>query len=136
MKPDCLKCNKWCCILYNITLTDREKNSGFYQINVPFYKISGQAQLAKKDDGSCIYLNKIGCIIYNNRPEMCKKYWCTDINHEPNEFVKIHPVNPQSAQIRCRDHDCKFNKDGLKCTNISPALDLYEHDSFDCHSKK
>lgn len=59
----CTQCNKWCCRLFNITLTDKEKESGLYKINKAFYKVSGQAQLQKDKDGSCIYLTSYGCVI-------------------------------------------------------------------------
>lgn len=143
MKPNCQKCNKWCCRLYNITLTDREKKSGLYVINNAFYTISGQAQLQKKDDGSCYYLdNDLGCTIYNDRPEMCRKYWCIDAGHTPDEFIPLYldgQVKPQSAQIRCYKDNCKYNNDN-RCINISPAIDLRVNtigdDVFTCHSEK
>ena len=131
----CDKCNKWCCRLFNITLTDEEKLSRRYKIDNAFYAVSGQALLAKNEDGSCYYLdiNK-GCSIYEHRPMMCRLYDCERAGHKPNEYSPM--VKYQSVQLRCLVNNCVYNNRGLdKCMNIAPAIQLYLNgDHFDCFS--
>ena len=40
------------------------------------YEITKDFVLLNKPDGSCIYLGKNGCTIYNRRPFLCRFYDC------------------------------------------------------------
>ncbi len=42
----------------------------------------------------------------------------------------------QSAQIDCRNRDCRYYKGAGKCSNVSPAITLNPDKSFVCWSKE
>ena len=81
---DCLKCeyDQKCCREPGVTLTKEEVLSGFFNGNVKVVpiteskKILGYGIVLNKANGACIYLKDGLCSIYENRPQVCKKFTC------------------------------------------------------------
>ena len=80
----CRQCGK-CCKLFYINLNkDEYESSQFKTIfkDIDFIEdfskasLCGANFLAKKKDGSCIYLENNSCNIYDQRPKVCRKYFC------------------------------------------------------------
>ena len=66
----------FCCKLYYIQLKEDELNGKYrivYDKNLGF-------TLAKKMDGSCVYLKDKKCTIYHDRPKSCRNYICENDN--------------------------------------------------------
>ena len=75
-----------CCKLFYINLTKEEYFSGKYKTELGKYgiienfgeaKSCGANLLAKKADGSCIYLKDNLCGIHKDRPKVCREFFCT-----------------------------------------------------------
>jgi len=85
MANSCNSCGL-CCKLFYINLSKEEYNSGKFQTILGEYgeiedfklaKESGANLLAKKEDGSCVYLVNNQCSIHATRPEVCRDFFCT-----------------------------------------------------------
>lgn len=85
MKNSCNSCGL-CCKLFYINLSKKEYFSGEYQTilgdhgvvkNFAIAKESGANLLAKKSDGSCVYLVDNQCRIHKTRPVVCRDFYCT-----------------------------------------------------------
>ena len=75
-----------CCKLFYINLSKEEYQSGKYKTELgEFGKIEnfnearscGANLLAKKPDGSCVYLENNKCSIHAERPGVCRNFFCT-----------------------------------------------------------
>ena len=93
----CKSCGK-CCRLFMINLSREEYISGKYRTmfekegKIDDFKQAascGANFLAKKDDGSCVYLEEGKCSIHNDRPTVCRKFFCTTKAKKYQGMVKI-----------------------------------------------
>lgn len=75
-----------CCRLFYINLSKKEYESHKYKTvleehgkieNFRLAKESGANLLAKKEDGSCVYLKDNMCSIHASRPGVCQDFFCT-----------------------------------------------------------
>lgn len=87
-----------CCKLFYINLSKKEYQSGKYQTilqdhgtieNFSKAKECGANLLAKKEDGSCVYLINNQCSIHATRPEVCRDFFCTTKAKKFESMVKI-----------------------------------------------
>lgn len=87
-----------CCKLFYINLSKKEYESGRYktmfeeQGKVESWKLakeSGANLLAKREDVSCVYLKDNKCGIHNNRPEVCRDFFCTTKAKKFKKMVEI-----------------------------------------------
>ena len=85
MVKKCKSCGL-CCKLFYINLAKEEYLSGKYKTELGKYgliedfgsaKGCGANLLAKKADGSCVYLKNNLCSIHNHRPKVCREFFCT-----------------------------------------------------------
>ncbi len=85
MANSCNACGL-CCRLFYINLTKNEYESGKYKTileehgkisNFKLAKEVGANLLAKKEDGSCVYLVDNKCSIHEGRPKVCGEFFCT-----------------------------------------------------------
>ena len=83
-KDSCESCAV-CCKLFLINLSEKEFYSGMFQTELvtdehfnDFATIEeyGLNILKKKTDDSCVYLKDCRCSIYNNRPQVCRDFFC------------------------------------------------------------
>ncbi|MDD3044123.1 MAG: YkgJ family cysteine cluster protein [Candidatus Delongbacteria bacterium] len=74
-----------CCTLFPVPLNSKELYSGKYQTETDawrdfedFSEIEeyGLNILKKNPDGSCVYLKELRCTIYENRPQVCRDFFC------------------------------------------------------------
>ena len=84
----CSQCGV-CCKLFVINLSEEEYNSGNYKTQFEEFglikdfieaEFSGANIITQKQDGSCIYQKDNKCSIHKTRPEVCRKFFCTDSN--------------------------------------------------------
>lgn len=87
-----------CCKLFLINLSKEEYQSGEYRSVFEEFgpmgdfneaKKCGANLLAKKTDGSCIYLDGSQCGIHANRPGACRDFFCTSKAKKFAGMVKI-----------------------------------------------
>lgn len=86
-----------CCKLFLINLSKKEYLSGKYQTtlqehgvvdNFNLAKSCGANLLAKKSDGSCVYLEGTQCGIHDSRPNACRDFFCTTKAQKFSGMVK------------------------------------------------
>jgi Fe-S-cluster containining protein len=72
---DCSNCqhSSKCCIVFHVPLTPYE--SQFMPLDAKKWERK-IAELAKKDNGECIFLKNGRCLIWNQRPLACREYSC------------------------------------------------------------
>jgi len=96
MKKKCSGCGV-CCQLFLINLNKKEYESGFYKTMFGNFKITDtfrQAQkyganiLAQNEDGSCVYLKNNSCLIYLERPQVCRRFFCTSKSKRFKEMIR------------------------------------------------
>ena len=84
MSRKCLQCGL-CCRLFLINLSKAEYKSGKYQTmfgksgmveNFSEARKYGLNLLAQNKNGSCVYLKNNLCSIHENRPSVCRKFFC------------------------------------------------------------
>lgn len=87
-----------CCKLFYINLSKAEYESGKYKTILLEYGFiedfklagsSGANLLAKKDDGSCEYLIDSQCSIHEDRPKVCRDFFCTTKAKKYGTMVEI-----------------------------------------------
>ena len=87
-----------CCELFYINLSKKEYTSGKYLTMFKEYgemkyfsevKSCGANLLAKKEDGSCVYLVNKMCGIHDDRPMVCRDFFCTTKAKKFQGMVKI-----------------------------------------------
>lgn len=97
MKDKCWSCGL-CCKLFLINLNENEYKSGKFKtvfekfgIIDDFKKASGCGAniLAQKKDGACVYLKNNLCSIHEERPSVCRKFFCTTKNKKYEGMIKI-----------------------------------------------
>jgi Fe-S-cluster containining protein len=85
MENSCNGCGL-CCKLFYINLSEKEYKSGKYKTmfqeeevieNFTLAKDCGANLLAKNDDNSCVYLVNNQCSIHEDRPGVCRDFFCT-----------------------------------------------------------
>lgn len=99
-----------CCKLFYINLSKEEYYSGGFETilqehgqieDFKLAKESGANLLAKKDDGSCVYLQPNNeCGIHAKRPGVCRDFFCTSKAKKFKgmvEIVKAADVNNISS---------------------------------------
>jgi len=74
-----------CCKLFLINLNEEEYNSGRYKTifaefgfvnNFEEAELTGANLLAQNEDESCIYLKEGKCAIHQDRPQVCREFFC------------------------------------------------------------
>jgi len=74
-----------CCKLFVINLNEKEYRSGKFKtvfeefgMEDDFHEaeLTGSNLLAMNDDDSCIYLKDGKCSIHENRPQVCRNFFC------------------------------------------------------------
>jgi len=97
MNNTCNQCGE-CCKLFFINLNEEEYNSREFRTIfddlavVEDYSIAsdcGANFLAKKDDGSCIYLEDNSCSIHESRPQVCRSFFCDSTEDEYQTMREI-----------------------------------------------
>jgi len=87
-----------CCKLFYINLSKEEYYSGKYKTEFEEYGVMekfseavdcGANLLAKKGDGSCVYLENKLCSIHATRPGVCRKFFCTTKAKKFESMVEI-----------------------------------------------
>lgn len=87
-----------CCKLFYINLSKKEYESGKYETMFEEYgkmtnfnevKSCGANLLAKNEDGGCIYLKDSLCSIHDDRPDVCRDFFCTTKAKRFADMVKI-----------------------------------------------
>jgi len=85
MAKKCHQCGI-CCRLFSVNLNEEEYKSGRYQTvfekfglteNFSEAKKYGLNILAQNKDKSCVYLKNNSCKIHQNRPQVCRIFFCT-----------------------------------------------------------
>lgn len=95
-KENCDKCGV-CCELFMINLSKQEYNSGkfktifqdFGELEFKLAKECGANFLAKKKEGSCVYLKNNLCSIHESRPKVCREFFC---GSEEVKFAKMEEL--------------------------------------------
>lgn len=92
----CRSCGS-CCRLFLINLTEKEFNSGEYLTESDnhdhfddFDSVEeyGLNILKKNIDESCVYLLDNKCSVYDNRPEVCRDFYCGSDRKEFSEMIE------------------------------------------------
>lgn len=87
-----------CCKLFLINLNEKEYKSNKFKTifdeiatldNFSDTEECGANFVAKKEDGSCFYLENNICSIHKKRPEVCKGFFCTADNIEHAKMREI-----------------------------------------------
>lgn len=102
MIKKCDQCGE-CCKLFFINLNEEEYKSGKFKtvfgdrLTLKFSEIRncGANFLAKREDGSCIYLKDNNCSIHKNRPQVCRKFFCKLSNKKYEKMREIIFNNKQ-----------------------------------------
>ena len=101
MANKCKMCGT-CCKLFYINLNKEEYESGRYKTMFTKFKgiksfadakKYGANFLAKKENGDCIYLENNYCRIHQDRPHVCKGFFCTSKNQKHKNMQKIVKKN-------------------------------------------
>lgn len=84
-------CEAICCRKYDVTITEEEFKSGFYEVRDICVLTKDDCEprreiceskvhiLKKREDGACIYLDgNSKCSIHDKRPQACRDFECTD----------------------------------------------------------
>lgn len=97
MKNKCTGCGV-CCQLFLINLNRKEYESGFYKTMFGSFKVTGnfpEAEkyganlLAQNKDGDCIYLKNNSCLIHDQRPQVCRRFFCTSKSKRFAEMIRM-----------------------------------------------
>lgn len=103
----CTQCGS-CCKLFYINLDENEYQSG--KFNTIFGSESaiedfsgasdcGANFLAKNDDGSCVYLKNNTCSIHNDRPKVCREFFCDSKSENFKEMRRIIREDKRKTKI-------------------------------------
>ncbi|KKQ81492.1 MAG: hypothetical protein UT05_C0015G0001 [Parcubacteria group bacterium GW2011_GWF2_38_76] len=93
----CNQCGE-CCKLFFINLNEEEYRSGKFKTifdgleAIDDYSSAAECGanfLAKKDDGSCIYLDNSCCSIHKSRPQVCRSFFCDSTEEEYQTMREI-----------------------------------------------
>lgn len=94
--PDntCIGCG-WCCKLFIVNLSKEEYLSKQFEImgeqldDFEEAELRGFNLIAKKDDETCIYLDKNSrCKIYRTRPKVCREFSCASKEERFAEMIE------------------------------------------------
>ena len=106
-----LKCNQSgrCCKLFLVGLNEEEYKSGKFETELKEFGViedfekaeeCGANILKRREDGACIYLKDNMCSIHENRPEVCKGFFCNSkakkwqgMIKEVNKFEKLIQIS-------------------------------------------
>jgi Fe-S-cluster containining protein len=101
----CTQCGV-CCKIFLITLTKEEYKSGRYKTvfeEFGFVEDFKEAErdgvniLAQNDDASCIYLKDKKCLIHENKPSACTKFFCG--SKDPEFAVMIKKIEEYKSKF-------------------------------------
>lgn len=110
MTNTCNSCGS-CCKLFYINLTKQEYESGKFEtifkndglgVNFNMAKDCGANFLAKKADGSCIYLENNKCRIHTDRPNVCRSFFC---NSKAKRFEGMREMIKSEKKIASSSFD-------------------------------
>ena len=96
-KPTCSMCGL-CCRLFLINLNEKEYYSGKYKTifderetleDFSAAKVCGANLLKQHTDESCIYLKENKCSIHENRPAVCRGFFCTGTENKYKKMRKM-----------------------------------------------
>ncbi|MBU4485676.1 MAG: YkgJ family cysteine cluster protein [Candidatus Delongbacteria bacterium] len=109
IKERCISCSL-CCKLFLINLNEKELNSGVFQTELStgekfddfeIIEEYGLNIVKKNEDGTCFYIMDKKCSIYNNRPQVCKDFFCGSDKAEFNEMIEeINNASLESITYR------------------------------------
>ena len=99
----CFQCGI-CCKLFLINLTEEEYRSGRYETMFDEFvedfseaEMVGANVLDQKEDGSCIYLEDGKCSIHYQRPQSCRKFFCS--SEDPNFKKMIETIDEYKKDL-------------------------------------
>ncbi len=94
-KAGCESCTL-CCKLFLINLNEEEFRSGKYLtefVTEDIFDDFGTVEeyglniVKKNEDGSCFYIKDRRCSIYNDRPQVCRDFFCGSDKAEFREMI-------------------------------------------------
>lgn len=86
-----------CCKLFMINLNEKEYRSGNYKTIFAEFgltedfaeaELTGANLLAQNEDESCIYLKEGKCSIHQNRPQVCREFFCDSTDPWYGKMIK------------------------------------------------
>jgi len=101
MAKKCRKCGR-CCKLFLINLNEVEYKSITYKTmfekfgiikNFSEAKKYGMNILSQNKDNSCVYLKNNSCSIHQDRPRLCREFFCTSKSKKFEKMRKILSLN-------------------------------------------
>jgi Fe-S-cluster containining protein len=96
VETECSQCGV-CCRLFLINLNEEEYKSGRFRTVLEEFGIEegfkdaemeGANLLAQNEDESCIYLEGNKCSIHEDRPQVCRRFFCTSKNRQFAGMIK------------------------------------------------
>lgn len=104
MENKCKMCGL-CCRLFYINLNEKEYLSGKYSFifkDEEIQKFStalkhGLNILAKKQDGTCVYIENNMCSIHQWRPKVCRQFFCQ--TKKPKHKKMIDIINEERHKL-------------------------------------
>lgn len=104
-----IKCERCgvCCKLFYINLNQQEYTTGKYKTVFEQFNFDGNFSeavscganlLAKKNDGSCIYLKNNSCTIHSGRPQVCHQFFCKG---KEKKFLKMRQMVAKYKKLVC-----------------------------------
>jgi len=92
-------CKAVCCTFYAVPLTEGEVRQGnlLWDLGAPYL-------LPRTDDGTCVNLDQatLSCLVWNDRPLVCRRYSCSDDAEVWQDFDRMVPVERVVALTRRR----------------------------------
>jgi Fe-S-cluster containining protein len=101
-------CKAACCWLYRVVITEDEvrENKIGWDLAAPY-------ALPRAADGRCVNLDPetLGCLIWENRPHVCRRYHCRHDTNVWTDFDKVIPTDVVKSRTRImrRRHDDRTN---------------------------
>ena len=103
---ECSQCGV-CCKLFLINLNKEEYNSKKFRTEFEEFGHEENFQeaerscsnvLKQKEDGSCFYLKDKKCSIHDNRPEVCRNFFCDSKEEKFKEMIEEIKLRKTTAE--------------------------------------